>query len=199
MSQPLKSSRARRPSSRYTAGEPLPPLWNWTLMSRPIDGDGTCRYSTGRPGRENAPAVAAPPARLTRPGRVTAAAAPTKSRRPQARIFSLTSVIPVAPLWLGRRDSRQEFTVRIRQMSIGTRSHLSLVSVFVVNFATGIRVEQRSRQPAAQRRRLRLRPKRPGSGPAFGVAGKASGGDYNARKLQSTAKQNVRADFDKRS
>src|SRR5690349_5226895 len=63
-------------------------------MLRPIEADGTCRYSTGRPGRENAPAVAVPPARLIRPGRVTAAAAPTNSRRLQARIFSLTSVIP---------------------------------------------------------------------------------------------------------
>ncbi|CNL55146.1 Uncharacterised protein [Mycobacterium tuberculosis] len=81
MSQPLKSSCARRPSSRYRAGELAPPLWNWTLMSRPIDGDGTCRYSTGKPGRENAPAVAVPPTAPTRPDTRAAPTAPTTSRR----------------------------------------------------------------------------------------------------------------------
>src|SRR5580693_5187193 len=36
-------------------------------MSRPIAAEGTWRYSTGRPGRENAPAVAEPPAAPTAP------------------------------------------------------------------------------------------------------------------------------------
>ena len=81
MSQPLKSSCARRPSSRYTAGELAPPLWNWILMSRPMPADGTSRYSTGRPGREKAPAVAEPPTALTRPGSTAAAMAAIVSRR----------------------------------------------------------------------------------------------------------------------
>ncbi len=81
MSQPLKSSCARRPSSRYTAGELAPPLWNWILMSRPMAADGTCRYSTGRPGRENAPASAVWPTTPIRPGSSAAAAAPSASRR----------------------------------------------------------------------------------------------------------------------
>ena len=81
MSQPLKSSCARRPSSRYTAGELAPPLWNWILMSRPMAADGTCRYSTGRPGRENAPASAVWPTTPIRPGSRAAAAAPSASRR----------------------------------------------------------------------------------------------------------------------
>src|SRR5690242_9607304 len=58
-------------------------------MSRPIDGDGTIRYSTGRPGRENAPAVADSPARPTTPGSTAAATAATAIRRPQwPRILS---------------------------------------------------------------------------------------------------------------
>src|SRR5271154_2336317 len=69
------------PSSRYSAGELAPPLWNWPLMSRPIAADGTCRYSTGRPGRENAPAVAVSPTTPIRPGSRAAAAAPIASRR----------------------------------------------------------------------------------------------------------------------
>src|SRR5271157_74317 len=61
----------------YTAGELSPPLWNWILMLRPIDAEGTCRYSTGRPGRENAPAVAEPPVTSTTPTRPDSRAAPT--------------------------------------------------------------------------------------------------------------------------
>src|ERR1700755_3060254 len=84
MSQPLKPSWARRPSSRYTPGAFGPPLWNCTLMSRPIPADGTMRYSTGRPGREKAPAVAEPPKTPTRPGSTMAASATTVSRRAHA-------------------------------------------------------------------------------------------------------------------
>src|SRR3954466_7232567 len=88
MSQPLKSSWARSPSSRYTPGAFAPPLWNWTLMSLPIPADGTIRYSTGRPGREKAPAVAEPPTTPTRAGNTAATMAATVSRRAQApRIF----------------------------------------------------------------------------------------------------------------
>src|SRR4051794_37566595 len=62
-------------------------------MSRPIDGEGTIRYSTGRPGREKAPAVAEPPARQTTPGSRAAAMAATANRRAQwPRILS-TNVI----------------------------------------------------------------------------------------------------------
>src|SRR6187397_2520215 len=39
MSQPLLSSRARKPSSRYTALDPPP--WNLTGMSRPMAAEGT--------------------------------------------------------------------------------------------------------------------------------------------------------------
>src|ERR1700758_313948 len=69
------------PSSRYSAGALAPPLWNWILMSRPMAADGTSRYSTGRPGRENAPAVAEPPTAPIRPDSSAALAAPTTSRR----------------------------------------------------------------------------------------------------------------------
>src|SRR6516165_9130396 len=69
------------PSSKYSAGELAPPLWNWILMSRPIAAEGTCRYSTGRPGRENAPAVAEPPTAPIRPDSRAAPTAPTTSRR----------------------------------------------------------------------------------------------------------------------
>src|SRR5580700_8836781 len=72
-------------------------------MLRPIEADGTCRYSTGRPGRENAPAVAAPPTRPTSPGSAAAATAATVSRRTQQRIFLLTSVINLGPLSYANR------------------------------------------------------------------------------------------------
>ena len=66
-------------------------------MSRPIDGDGTIRYSTGRPGRENAPAVADPPARPITPGSSAAAMVATAKRRAQwLRILS-TNVIEANP------------------------------------------------------------------------------------------------------
>src|SRR6476659_492286 len=44
MSQPLRSSCARRPSSRYTACGPPP--WNCTRISRPMAADGTSSTST---------------------------------------------------------------------------------------------------------------------------------------------------------
>src|ERR1700739_1980498 len=69
------------PSSRYSAGALAPPLWNWILMSRPIAADGTSRYSTGRPGRENAPAGGEAPTAPIRPDSSAAEAAPTTSRR----------------------------------------------------------------------------------------------------------------------
>src|SRR5215470_18824882 len=82
-------------------------------MSRPIPADGTMRYSTGRPGREKAPAVAEPPTALTRPGSTAAASAATVSRRAQApRIFPTNFMLHLShlsyaapkirdPLWLG--------------------------------------------------------------------------------------------------
>src|SRR5262245_30034548 len=67
-------------------------------MSRPIDGDGTIRYSTGRPGRENAPAVADPPTRPTTPGSSTAVMAATVSRRAQGpRILSMSLILQIHP------------------------------------------------------------------------------------------------------
>src|SRR3954468_19990674 len=57
-------------------------------MSLPMPADGTIRYSTGRPGREKAPAVAEPPTTPTRAGNTAATTAATVSRRAQApRIF----------------------------------------------------------------------------------------------------------------
>src|SRR6478672_10621587 len=67
-------------------------------MSRPIDGEGTIRYSTGRPGREKAPAVADPPARPTTPGSTAAAMATTANRRAQwPRILSTNLIEQIHP------------------------------------------------------------------------------------------------------
>src|SRR5258705_10076446 len=66
MAQPFSSSWARSPSSRYT--ECGPPPWNWTRMSRPIEGDGTSRDSTGSPLREYAAAVGVSTATMARTG-----------------------------------------------------------------------------------------------------------------------------------
>ncbi len=52
-----------------------PPPWNWTVMSRPIDGDGTLRTSTA------APAVGVPPMTPTSPGSNAAATIAADSRR----------------------------------------------------------------------------------------------------------------------
>src|SRR5690349_19403377 len=50
-------------------------------MLRFIDAEGTSRYSTGSPGRENAPAVAEPPTKPISPGKAAAVTAPTANRR----------------------------------------------------------------------------------------------------------------------
>src|ERR1700710_592391 len=50
-------------------------------MLRPIDGEGMSRYSAGRPGWENAPAVADPPPALMRPVSMAAPAAAIASLR----------------------------------------------------------------------------------------------------------------------
>jgi hypothetical protein len=50
-------------------------------MSRFIAAENTSRYSTGSPGRENAPAVAEPPTKPISPGSVAAATALTARRR----------------------------------------------------------------------------------------------------------------------
>ena len=59
-------------------------------MVRPIDGDGTSRYSTGSPGVENAPAGAVWPAIPTSAGSAAAATAAVAIRRSEtfARNFS---------------------------------------------------------------------------------------------------------------
>src|ERR1700758_1208910 len=181
MSQPFQSSWARNPSSAYTAGEPFPPLWNSTLMSRPIDGDGTCRYSTGRPGRENAPAVAAPPARPIRPGRATAAAAPTKSRRPQARIFSLTSVIP-APLvdrWVVLSAGIYRVnTSNVDWDAVSSRSGIGFRREFRIPEVGGA---QRSRSGTHHPPFVARQAKRPGSGPTLGGVGQRNSGPTLSR------------------
>src|SRR6202165_3587110 len=92
-SQPLTSSAASMLSRRYTACEAGPPLSNSTRMFRPIDGDGTSRYSTGALGLEKAPAVAEPPATAIRPGNTAAPIAATASRHNQAPgIFSTNAI-----------------------------------------------------------------------------------------------------------
>ncbi len=50
-------------------------------MSRPMPAEGTIRYSTGKPGREKAFAVAAPPANPTKTGSRTAMKAVMTNRR----------------------------------------------------------------------------------------------------------------------
>jgi len=57
-------------------------------MLRPIDADGTSRYSTGRPGRENASAVGVVcPIAPTNPGSVAAATAATVRPRSERFVF----------------------------------------------------------------------------------------------------------------
>src|ERR1700761_1186782 len=91
------------PSSRYSAGALAPPLWNWILMSRPIAAEGTCRYSTGRPGRENAPAVADPPTAPIRPDSRAIPTAPPPSRRgvpaTAPRNLSTSFILASSSLW----------------------------------------------------------------------------------------------------
>src|SRR4051812_28023297 len=62
-------------------------------MTRPIDADGTIRYSTGRPGRENADAVPTFPTTLTAAHIIDAASAAIVSRFPRivASIFTPTT------------------------------------------------------------------------------------------------------------
>ena len=50
-------------------------------MLRPIEAEGTSRYCTGSPGRENADAVADSPAPAIKPGRKSAATADVPRRR----------------------------------------------------------------------------------------------------------------------
>src|ERR1700704_2616314 len=67
-------------------------------MSWPIPADGTSRYSTGRPGREKAPAAAEPPTTPTRAGNTAATMAAIVSRRAQApRIFPTNIMLLPVP------------------------------------------------------------------------------------------------------
>src|SRR4051794_4677931 len=68
-----------------------PPPWNSMRTLRPIEADGTSRYSTGRPGRENACAVPAPPVTTVRP-------ATTTSARPMPSVFPRILGIPQLPV-----------------------------------------------------------------------------------------------------
>src|ERR1700733_11445196 len=61
-------------------------------MSWPIDGEGTIRYSTGRPGRENAPAVALSPVIPTIAGSNSAALVAPRRRRAQRSRIPLTNI-----------------------------------------------------------------------------------------------------------
>src|ERR1700744_3306905 len=96
-------------------------------MLRPIDADGTCRYSTGRPGRENAWAVAPPPTRPIRPGSATAVAAATVSRRIQLRTLTLTFGI-TRPLVDGITHYRKTYRAVVH-MSTYTRSVAKRVAI----------------------------------------------------------------------
>src|SRR4051812_29107348 len=73
-------------------------------MLRPIDGEGISRYSTGRPGLENAPAVADSPTAPTRPDSRAAPVAATASRRGKLAVpprtlsnFSKNDISPTHP------------------------------------------------------------------------------------------------------
>ena len=73
-------------------------------MSRPIDGDGTINVSTGRPGRDHAPAVAEPPARPISPGSATVAITATNTRRDQARNIICANVTTATHLFSTRAE-----------------------------------------------------------------------------------------------
>src|SRR5947208_3280914 len=142
-------------------------------MLRPIPADGTCRYSTGRPGRENAPAVAAPPARPIRPGRVTAAAAPTKSRRPQARIFSLTSVIPAPLVVRSWWFSAGIYRVNTPNVDWDAKSSQCCIG-FCRQFRYLDNARPRRQRAAAVARRAEKARQAPGERGAYGIGAKTS-------------------------
>ena len=137
-------------------------------MLRPIEADGTCRYSTGRPGRENAPAVGASPTRPIRPGSAAAAIVATVSRRSQPPNLSLTYAIYRAPcrrrhalpqnLPCGRPYVDQDANV---SGYAADRCHLRVPRVmrakrrFVATFCGLTRLHTR-RSPVAFRRRDRV-------------------------------------------
>src|ERR1700759_4429137 len=78
-------------------------------MLRPIDAEGTCRYSTGSPGREKALAVGEPPEMPINPGSTAAEKAATVSRRVHLRTLSLAYAIS-GPLSTASRTTAK-FTV----------------------------------------------------------------------------------------
>ena len=73
-------------------------------MSRPIDGDGTINVSTGRPGRDHAPAVAEPPARPISPGSATVAITATNTGRDQAHNIVCANVTSATHLFRTRAE-----------------------------------------------------------------------------------------------
>src|SRR5262249_3457851 len=135
MSHPLKSSWARSPSSKST--ECGPPPWNWTLMSRPMDGDGTLSVSTGSPFRENADAfgvelttvsatAAVAAATISAPTRRAHCAntSPTRAKLPTSPPLPArprTGVIVLLPSYLGHRCDNRPWRghgfVRLRQQA----------------------------------------------------------------------------------
>src|SRR5829696_1337818 len=95
-------------------------------MSRPIPADGTIRYSTGSPGRENAPAVAEPPTTPTRPGSTAAAMAATVSRRTKApRIFPTNFMLHLSHL----SYAAPEITRPTRLECPCSQPHLGVISL----------------------------------------------------------------------
>src|ERR1700738_1276508 len=86
MSQPLASSPASILSRRKTVWDPGPPLWNSTRMLRPIDDDGTSRYSIGALGLEYAAAVGARPAAKTTDNAAARGAASSRRQNQEARL-----------------------------------------------------------------------------------------------------------------
>jgi hypothetical protein len=74
-------------------------------MLRFIDWENTSRYSTGRPGRENAPAVAEPPAKPISPGKASIDAATTASLRSQPpRIFLMVFITATNPPFVSKQS-----------------------------------------------------------------------------------------------
>src|SRR4051812_10280293 len=101
-------------------------------MLRFIDGENTSRYSTGRPGRENAPAVADPPAKPISPGSAVAAKAATANRRNHLpRNFSFNFITATNPPFSRLPHFPQLCAVALRELAkhaqgVGPRAQHSL-------------------------------------------------------------------------
>ena len=85
-------------------------------------GDGTSRYSTGRPGRENAFAVAEPPTTPIRPGSAAAANATTATRRDTLRTFSKTDF--TNPPQLSLTPNCRKYQGEVKHVLTGPRNQV---------------------------------------------------------------------------